>query len=657
MSIEFQKNNTQTRGLEVTQFLLLLLILVVGTISMVNGQTITVISPLHLSDSQFYIQVANSTESGYLTDTDWNTFNNNLNETSIKPFLLAPNQKYVDFYSGSDVTGDGSQFTPWKSLQHAYDSITPFFNDPITLFVIGQYDTADTTTITAKPNVNLVGLSGQPVIPFNFVIVGGGLNDITYFYNLIIQGSITWIRNDIYAISLYLFNVAMNGIVNFQQQGAGRSASFFDASVSFISGFTVQAGQVTLSACQGYGSFEYLDSGSSVYCLIQSGDYYAANFIFSGGIQAQFSGILADVGMSIATYTTGSGTPNIVTDSSSIPPSITGPGILSFTSQSNYINYNPATSSDWTRNFGTVPSLVSQALDLICTGDLNGIFKDNFFSVVAATDATKKVKFSVQGNSGYTTTILTNSSYNRVLMTPDYNGIVLAASTDAGSTLGQVFIGANQSLPYISPSNAGLQYSSNILNRGSIRVNQYGNNVGIPGITTFKSRGTNVGDMVGVSDGDVIFRVTAEGATGNLATPLSALISINVPTGGTVNPTFIATEYELQLVSLDSTTTNQRRVVFKINSEGMHQMRETAAFSGQTSPSGIIQLGIGGTIAVANARIVANSRVTLTIQPSAAPPVGVIYVSAITSGIGFSVTSTSALDVGQNIYYQIYIPL
>jgi hypothetical protein len=86
-------------------------------------------------------------------------------------------------------------------------------------------------------------------------------------------------------------------------------------------------------------------------------------------------------------------------------------------------------------------------------------------------------------------------------------------------------------------------------------------------------------------------------------------------------------------------------------------LRETAAFSGQTSPSGVVTLGGGATVAVANANIVSNSRVLLTIQPSAAPPVGVIYVASITAGVGFTITSTSGADVGQNVYYQHFIPI
>jgi hypothetical protein len=163
--------------------------------------------------------------------------------------------------------------------------------------------------------------------------------------------------------------------------------------------------------------------------------------------------------------------------------------------------------------------------------------------------------------------------------------------------------------------------------------------------------------MVGVSDLDVIFRATAVGTTGNLAVPLSGLISINVPSGGTINSAFIATEYELQLVSLDSTLVNQHRVVYKITSEGVPQLRETPAFSGQTVPSAVVQLGVGGMVTILNARIPANARILLTGQPSATPPVGMFYISSIVSAVGFNISSTSSADVGQNVYYQIYIPL
>jgi hypothetical protein len=47
---------------------------------------------------------------------------------------------------------------------------------------------------------------------------------------------------------------------------------------------------------------------------------------------------------------------------------VSGPYTLTLTSQANHINYPPTYPSNWTSNFGVVPSTVGQALDLISTG-------------------------------------------------------------------------------------------------------------------------------------------------------------------------------------------------------------------------------------------------------------------------------------------------
>jgi hypothetical protein len=66
-----------------------------------------------------------------------------------------------------------------------------------------------------------------------------------------------------------------------------------------------------------------------------------------------------------------------------------------------------------------------------------------------------------------------------------------ATSAALGTALGvtsafQLFI--NQGGASIS-SNAGIQFSSTTANRAQLRVNQWGANAGVPGMTAFKSRG------------------------------------------------------------------------------------------------------------------------------------------------------------------------
>lgn len=286
-------------------------------------------------------------------------------------------------------------------------------------------------------------------------------------------------------------------------------------------------------------------------------------------------------------------------------------------------------------------------------GGISGTFKDTEFAIVDATDATKKLQFDVQGNPGTTTTIVTNPTTNRTLTTTDYDGTLLAVNNDPAG--GLVFINANAAL---HASNAGIQYNATFANRSQARFNQYGNNTGVPGITTFKSRNATIGGLTPVQAGDVIFRATAIGVTDNLSTPLSGFISINVPTGGVpAGQGYIATDYELQLVSLDGPA-NGRRVVYKMNSEGVPQLLEsTSAGSHTTVPSGLITLDGTGNVTVANAKLAANARILLTIQPGPVPT-GIVYVSNITANTGFTVTSTAgAGDTGLKVYYQIYTPL
>ena len=605
----------------------------------------------------------------------------------------------VDAANGNDATGTGSYNSPYKTLQKAANAVgtatsNAIFNDPSQSFYNVKLFGATTelnVTFGVRPHIVLDMssgvLNGDLTLQFNQTAISGPNNqqprftiqgsDLRPAYLSIfgfsgINGNVNYIilgvqSSSIYQVDLINTGVTGNFITTGTSGGGGAPVGLFCTGCQIggkiISGFTSApitfygnnadtSGGFSIGGASGVVQLYQLHNVRFTGTVVVSSVYSGARWFdvqFLSSFAHNFSASSGSISMDANTF-----------DSWNTNVPVKGPITTLLLDNADGVNYVSTNPTGWTTNFGgTPPTNVSQALDLIVTGELNGIFKDSVFTVVAATDATKKVVFSVQGNSGSTTTILTNSSYNRVISTPDYNGILIAAATDQGSTFGQVFIGANASIPFPpgTPSNAGLQYSSSVSNRGQIRVNQFGNNVGIPGITSFKSRGTNVGDMVGVTDLDVIFRVTAEGVTTAGNTPLSGLISINVPTGGTANPAFIATEYELQLVSLNSTLVNSRRVVYKINAEGTHMLRETAAFSGQTSPSGVVTLGGGATVAVANANIVSNSRVLLTIQPSAAPPVGVIYVASITAGVGFTITSTSGADVGQNVYYQHFIPI
>lgn len=198
-------------------------------------------------------------------------------------------------------------------------------------------------------------------------------------------------------------------------------------------------------------------------------------------------------------------------------------------------------------------------------------------------------------------------------------------------------------------SNAGLQHSSLVANRAQYRGNQFGANTGIPGITGFKSRGATITSLAAVLAGDVLFRATAIGVTGNNADiPLAGSISINA---AFVAPNYVATDFEVALVSLAGPI-NSRRPVFIVDSEGVLHVKE-----GANAMAGVAVTGAGGTIIVPNTRITANTRIALTVQDGGVAPTNGMYVSGRVVGASFTIQMIVAGDVGVSVYYQLYEPI
>jgi hypothetical protein len=236
-------------------------------------------------------------------------------------------------------------------------------------------------------------------------------------------------------------------------------------------------------------------------------------------------------------------------------------------------------------------------------------------------------------------------------------GTLLAAIVAMGNPnggLGTFELFINQGGVALHGSNAGIQYSSTVANRAQIRENQYGANAGIPGISTFKSRGLTVGSLAGVIDGDSIFRATAVGVAGdNVSIPLSGLISITVPIGGSVvGQNWIATDFEVQLVPLAGPI-NGRKQTFKVDSEGILYVREAA-----NKMAGIATLDAAGQAVVANTRVKTTTKFNLTIQEgTGVAPTGTVYQASRVVGTSFTIKSNAgAADAGVQVYYQLWEP-
>ena len=241
------------------------------------------------------------------------------------------------------------------------------------------------------------------------------------------------------------------------------------------------------------------------------------------------------------------------------------------------------------------------------------------------------------------------------LGTVNATSVVVGNATSPLGTDPMVLI--NQGGIQIAGSNAGVQYSTTKANRAQFRGNQFGPNAAAAGITGFKSRaaviGNGPGGFVGVQDNDHLFRITAIGvAPDNASIPLAGLLTIQVPPGGSVAPNpWCSTELELQLVPLEGPG-NGAKVMFKITSQGVPVLRESALPLGGRA-AGTVVLGAGPTL-IANPSVKAGTRITLTVQDGGTLVTGVVQVVARVLLTSFTIQSTVPGDAGAIVYWQLW---
>jgi hypothetical protein len=140
-----------------------------------------------------------------------------------------------------------------------------------------------------------------------------------------------------------------------------------------------------------------------------------------------------------------------------------------------------------------------------------------------------------------------------------------------------------------------VQMSSATASRPQYRANQYGANTGVPGISTFKSRGATVGSLAGVLPGDVIGGITCVGvAPDNASIPLGGLIQCKVPAAFVpAGQAWVPTDWEFQTVPLAGPI-NSRRVVARASSEGeVQSLRGVRAGGKNATPA---NFGTTGTL-------------------------------------------------------------
>lgn len=289
-------------------------------------------------------------------------------------------RRYIDFTNGSN-SNDGSAQFPWKTLAFAYSSITDASpTNPYVFYLNGGTGDTDSGTISAKPSISLD--SDYPIIiAAAFTISGGVTGDICAFRNITFNSTFTWTRNDTTAFTPLFTRCVFNGAVAVRQSGAGVLNVFFYYCTNTASINLLAIGGGINIFSQRLSSSLVIEDGTTLARII--GCTLTSSLTVNGNCVVSMSGNLLN-GATFTSTTTGSGTPTFITDSSSIPASISGSFNSTYTSNANHTKYTPTTSSDWS----SIPTLVLSALDGLAS---SGVFKSQ---------SANKTLVSPNGSSG-----------------------------------------------------------------------------------------------------------------------------------------------------------------------------------------------------------------------------------------------------------------
>lgn len=343
--------------------------------------------------------VADSTHNGYLSSTDWTTFNNKQaagnyitaltgDVTATGPGSVAAtlasfaNRVYVDFLIGNDSTGTGTPVSPWKTLQHAYNSISPSINEPYVIYISGGNNSTDSSPITGKADVSVIAdyLIQVPAITITSPIANS--NGCT-FINIEFLGPLTWIRTDSFDSGVTMINCACFSGPIVKNTSTGTCSFFgFDSQFANAEFQLANGGYGVFNTCTFYGTNTFDDPGSGGAGYIDfNGGYSSSAMSFTGLYNPiYFTGFVHDVafGASVSFSAGVAGPPPLEIDANGLPPTYTGtPGAITYLEQAKYEAFIPTTSSNW----NSVPSVTGSALDNLAS---SGIVKSQSQNLVLA---------------------------------------------------------------------------------------------------------------------------------------------------------------------------------------------------------------------------------------------------------------------------------
>jgi hypothetical protein len=277
--------------------------------------------------------------------------------------------RYIDFVTGSDITGDGSQQLPWLTLNYMYTQITDAVQTKQYVVHItgssGQSNgttpnNADTSTILAKPNIHLTSDS-MAVINQSFTLSGVSDNNFTSYTNISTDGnSFTYNIADAFEPSIQFINCNLSS-ANFQNTGSGgMDVTIIGGLVSVVSTQVGSAGGVflTISGAQ-LQNLTMNDSGAGGAGASMIYGCSLTGFIeLFGNNQGTVAGNEVGSGFTMQGFAVGSVSPTIYGDAS-LPRLISGTPLIITSSNSNRVNYTQSLTGNWP----AAPLLVNTALD------------------------------------------------------------------------------------------------------------------------------------------------------------------------------------------------------------------------------------------------------------------------------------------------------
>jgi hypothetical protein len=300
---------------------------------------------------------------------------------AVAKLASIPNKRYIDFVNGSDSTGTGTIVSPWQTIAYAFSQVTDSSpGNQYVFFLSGSLNSnTDTGTINAVPDVSLF-CEYFIEINANYTITGGGGQGGTdsnpFFVNIGFNQDFNWVRNDSTIMTMSAVDCTFNTL-EFEQQGGSQGLAYFLAwgfSLLAYTGATLQVTFASITDSTLQGPITFLDQNNPMTIQL-IGNYIVGQLSFAGNATVQMAGNYADGidGYTLTTSSTGSGTPTIYSDASSLPQNISGPGAIVFTDTAPYIAYTPATPGNWS----PVPDTVQQGLDDLAARLITSNFTDS----------------------------------------------------------------------------------------------------------------------------------------------------------------------------------------------------------------------------------------------------------------------------------------